>query len=120
MSRPSGKTWRGMAEVKDTSDKSSTRHRASVDQLETTDERDLRRIKIAGIGEAEVEIQPDGSFKDQPFAVHGPRTNMPEIHRMSGVTEGHERFLRGRFKVSRDGHQVTEGSFDLKEPNHSS
>ena len=71
------------------------------------------RVTIHGVGEAEIHIH-QGRFENEPWATNGTSGN-PEIHRIGGIAEQANGQIKGRFKISRDEKQTSEGEFSVRE-----
>ena len=92
-----------------TSDGRRTPHR--VDLVEIDEGK--HRLIIHGAGEAEIHVH-QGHFENEPWATNGASGN-PEIHRIGGIAEQTNGQIKGRFRITRDGIQTSEGEFNVRQ-----
>ncbi|MBI2473373.1 hypothetical protein HYV70_02360 [Candidatus Uhrbacteria bacterium] len=103
-----GPTYKGHAHI---TTPNGNRNARRVDMVEIDGGK--HRLTIHGVGEAEIHVQ-QGRFENEPWATNG-QSGHPEIHRIGGVAEQTNGQIKGRFKITRDGKQTSDGEFNVRQ-----
>lgn len=71
------------------------------------------RVIISRVGEGELELSPDDTFNNAPFAI-AAQDRHTQLHRVNGSIERVGDEIKGRFFASRGGENTVTGTFELK------